>query len=300
MKHLCAGVWTPIVFHIKGDVDQPNRRGLCNTTAARRWRIVRWRLKAEIFVQFFTTSLGRASPSIRWHDDVSQILGNCTCRQGKKDEDSAFIQEMIGWAPTTSIPRGCRFVPYNYTVPKTSRHRWCLGMEKILVIHQGLGQFLWAYIFRVVVSLGGFWGHLLSCPQIFATLMNGFSTNPPPKMPTHPGEYLLKCFNGVWSVVFFGGPQYRTFSASVSSMPRDSVYIKEQFLYSWLPQQQISKVSHCEVRRGSHAGLWKHLQTRGFCWQRQPAHPRIFAHSDRQFVMGNPTLETATRRFSFR
>lgn len=219
---------------------------------------------------------------------------------GKKDENSAFIQEMIGWAPTTSIPRGCRFVPYNYTVPKTSRHRWCLGMEKILVIHQGLGQFLWAYIFRVVVSLGGFWGHLLSCPQIFATLMNGFSTNPPPKMPTHPGEYLLKCFNGVWSVVFLGGPQYRTFSASVSSMPRDSVYIKEQFLYSWLPQQQISKVSHCEVRRGSHAGLWKHLQTRGFCWQRQPAHPRIFAHSDRQFVMGNTTLETATRRFSFR
>ena len=186
----------------------------------------------------------------------------------------------------------------NYTVPKTSRHRWCLGMEKILVIHQGLGQFLWAY-FQSRRFTWRFLGPSI-CPQIFATLMNGFSTNPPPKMPRHPGAYLLKCFNAVWSVFFWGGPEYQTFSAGVSGCLGIPCISRSNFFIPDSLFQQISNVSNCDVRRSSHAGLWKHLQTRGFCWQRQPAHPWIFAHSDHQFVMGNPTLETATRRFSFR
>lgn len=162
-----------------------------------------WRLR--FLYSFFTTSPGRASPSIRWHDDVSQILGNCTCRQWEKGWRFTLLAgKWLGGPLQHLYPEVADLSP-NYKGPKTSRHRWCLGMEEILVIHQGLGQFLWAY-FQSRRFTWRFLGPSIELPTDFCHL-DEWVLNQPPTQNAYtsrriPPEVFQRCLISS----FFGGP----------------------------------------------------------------------------------------------
>ena len=131
--------------------------------------------------------------------------------------------------------------------------------------------------------------------------VHGFSTNPPPKMPRHPGAYLLKCFNAVWSVFFWGGPEYQTFSAGVSGCLGIPCVSRSNF---FIPDSLFQQISNVQIVMWGEVPMQdsSHLLPRVLLAKTTSTSSdfRTFWSSICHGVMGNPTLETATRRFSFR